>query len=339
MKKIILLLSIFVSSQLCAEWVIDATHLNPGDDDNCPAGGTLLTFSDTEQSAEWNAGLPKAYVCNGEDGCEVLTVPLQISNTRPECQGRQAWPIKSGLDCDGNSEMDPGTETITSVCFGKTGNPGNLPATDVEDADDGEDGSDGANGKTSELVLTVEEAGENCSSGGTKIENRFDANGNNTFEASEISVSYVCKGEPGLTPEGPKGSDGLAESDGKDGSKGPKGDQGDRGDKGTPGEQGEPGADGADGRDMLMSVADEAAGDNCKNGGKKFMSGVDADGNGVLDEAEIKSSYYICNGENAVEASETVKESGCSATSVDTDTVSSIRSIISHVCDFVSNLF
>ena len=170
----------------------------------------------------------------------------------------------------------------------------------------------GKDGKASKLVVSEEPAGENCASGGSKIENCFDANGNDTFEDSEISVYYVCNGEQGL--QGEQGRQGVAGTDGMDGSDGAKGERGDKGEQGDQGPTGEPGAAGPDGFDSLVSIVDEAAGDQCANGGKKFMSGLDKDRNGVLDESEVKNSYYICNGENAVEASEAASSSGCSVT-------------------------
>ena len=326
MKKIFLLLSVFVCSQLCADWLIEKTHLDPGDDVNCPNGGALLTFSDTETTEE-----PiKAYVCNGENGCNMLAEQL------PPSAGCQS--IKSGADCDKDDMIDQGTETTITLCSGKSKDNGSI-SIDAGNAADGPNGSDGENGKVSELVITEEAAGENCKAGGTRIENRFDSDGNGTFEDSEVSVKYVCNGEDGITPESPKGDPGLPGTDGEKGSRGDKGETGDKGEQGEAGIPGEKGADGSDGHDTLMSVAEEAAGANCKHGGKKFMSGIDSDDNGVLDETEIKSSYYICNGNNAAEPSDDVKESGCAVTSVDTDGLSQISSAISAVYNFISDLF
>lgn len=170
----------------------------------------------------------------------------------------------------------------------------------------------GKDGKASKLVVSEEPAGENCPSGGSKIEHSFDANGNDTFEDSEISVYYICNGEQGL--QGEQGRQGVAGTDGLDGSAGEKGERGDKGEQGDPGVAGEPGAAGPDGFDSLVSIVDEAAGNNCKNGGKKFMSGLDKDRNGILDKSEVKNSYYICNGKDAEEASEQAVSSGCSLT-------------------------
>ena len=332
MKKIILLLSVFVCSQLCADWEITMTVLSENDT-NCPNGGTLISFSDTEKTPDENENLPKTYLCNRENGCKMLAIPA------PNKPKAGCLTITSGFDCDNNGEIDSEEEpAATTFCNGQSPVNGTINIDD-DDAEDGDKGSDGKDGKASEIVITKEEPGKNCKAGGTKIETRFDSNGNNKFETSEISVKYVCNGEDGITPEGPKGDKGLPGTDGADGVAGAKGETGDKGEQGDQGIPGEKGADGTDGRDSMMSVADEAAGENCPNGGKKFMSGVDADGNGTLDETEVRSSYYICNGENAVEASDGIKESGCTVSAVETDEIISISSIILNTYEFISNLF
>jgi OmcA/MtrC family decaheme c-type cytochrome len=48
----------------------------------------------------------------------------------------------------------------------------------------------------------------------------------------------------------------------------------------------------------LVSMVPEPAGVNCANGGTKVLSGLDANGNGELDAAEVNaaSTSYVCNG-------------------------------------------
>jgi len=53
---------------------------------------------------------------------------------------------------------------------------------------------------------------------------------------------------------------------------------------------------GAPGKDALVSVAAEPAGNNCDNGGSRIDSGLDQNGNGVLDETEVQTTSYACNG-------------------------------------------
>jgi len=53
---------------------------------------------------------------------------------------------------------------------------------------------------------------------------------------------------------------------------------------------------GADGAISLTIVSTEAAGTNCENGGLKIDSGIDANGDGTLDDTEISATAYVCNG-------------------------------------------
>jgi uncharacterized protein YjbI with pentapeptide repeats len=47
---------------------------------------------------------------------------------------------------------------------------------------------------------------------------------------------------------------------------------------------------------QLVASSVEPAGDNCEIGGIALASGVDANGNGVLEEEEVTSTEYVCNG-------------------------------------------
>lgn len=48
----------------------------------------------------------------------------------------------------------------------------------------------------------------------------------------------------------------------------------------------------------LFSVEDESAGEHCPSGGARLSSGLDENGDGILSGDEIKSTRYICNGQN-----------------------------------------
>ena len=54
--------------------------------------------------------------------------------------------------------------------------------------------------------------------------------------------------------------------------------------------------DGQPGGVGIVNVADEPAGANCADGGQSIQSGLDADESGVLEESEVTSTSYICNG-------------------------------------------
>lgn len=277
-------------------------------DETCPAGGVMIRVGEDADGSEYledDEIESSAHICNGKDACNTIVTSVGSA----QCADTLGVSVTSGVDCNSDGEIDS-KETITVLCYGSDGSNG---AVFVEGGDAAV-GENGKSGKSSEIVVSEEPAGENCASGGSKIENCFDANGNETFEDSEISVYYICNGESPQGSQGEPGGQGVAGTNGKDGVNGAKGERGDKGEQGDQGPTGEPGAAGPDGFDSLVSIVDEAAGDQCANGGKKFMSGLDKDRNGVLDESEVKNSYYICNGENAVEASEAASSSGCSVT-------------------------
>jgi MYXO-CTERM domain-containing protein len=71
---------------------------------------------------------------------------------------------------------------------------------------------------------------------------------------------------------------------------------------GAPGAQGSAG--GAAGV-ALVRTSSEPAGANCSRGGQKVEAGVDADGNGALEDAEVTSAGFVCTGATG--------KSGCSA--------------------------
>jgi len=82
---------------------------------------------------------------------------------------------------------------------------------------------------------------------------------------------------------------------GMTGAVGPAGAQGIQG---IPGANGAVGATGQNGLNALIKTTSEAAGANCTNGGTKIETGLDANGNGVLETGEINAAQtnYICDG-------------------------------------------
>jgi hypothetical protein len=107
------------------------------------------------------------------------------------------------------------------------------------------------------------------------------------------------EGPPG--PAGPAGAPGPAGADGQDGAvgaTGPTGQTGPAGPTGPEGPQGPAGNDGDVAVKTLINTSDEAAGDNCANGGVKIEVGDDTNGDGILDTDEVDDSLtrYVCNG-------------------------------------------
>ncbi len=122
---------------------------------------------------------------------------------------------------------------------------------------------------------------DQCPNGGVKIDMGFDKNENGKLDSDEITeTKYVCHGKDG--------KDGEPGNNGKDGDKGEAGENGDDGAKGDQGEAG---------KNALTKVSDEPQDtENCDgHGGKKIETGIDDNGNGILDEDEVDSVEYICN--------------------------------------------
>ena len=117
-------------------------------------------------------------------------------------------------------------------------------------------------------------------------------------------------------PAGPSGQAGPAGPNGQDGATGPAGPSGPQGPEGPAGDNGEAGIK------TLINTSDEAAGDNCANGGVKIEVGEDTNANGVLDTDEVDDSLtrYVCNGEDGQDGADGqdgggsggVSEFGCS---------------------------
>jgi hypothetical protein len=150
----------------------------------------------------------------------------------------------------------------------------------------GTNGTNGANGQNTLVKATTEISGANCATGGVKIEYGLDSNNNGTLDVSEINViltKYVCNGAVGAT--GPQGAQGSIGEIGPAGTQGPQGVQGPAGTTGT------------NGLNALIKTTTEPAGANCANGGTKIETGLDANGNGVLDLEEINSNStsFICS--------------------------------------------
>ena len=106
-----------------------------------------------------------------------------------------------------------------------------------------------------------------------------------------------------LAVAGCAGEDGAPGMDGMDGAEGPQGQMGLPGTPGMPGMNGDPGEDGedgmpgADGLGSLLTQTVIGPGDDCVFGGIRVDSGVDDDGDGVLGEAEVDQTNFLCNTE------------------------------------------
>ena len=119
-------------------------------------------------------------------------------------------------------------------------------------------------------------------------------------ELSNQPFTYVpfAYYSPASDVPGPEGPPGPAGADGQDGAVGPTGPAGPSGPAGPAGPQGPAGEDGEVAIKTLINTSDEAAGDNCANGGVKIEVGEDTNADGVLDTDEVDDSLtrYVCNG-------------------------------------------
>ena len=167
-------------------------------------------------------------------------------------------------------------------------------------------GADGRDAQPSSLIaVTPEEAGANCEVGGQRIDWGLDDDWDQVLDASEIdATAYVCSGSDALS-----GDDGLnalvsttPEPAGANCAAG-----GQRLDWGLDDDEdgvldaGEVDGStylcgGVAGANSLLAVTPEPDGVNCEAGGQRLDHGIDDNGNGVLDPAEIDGTSYICDG-------------------------------------------
>lgn len=106
----------------------------------------------------------------------------------------------------------------------------------------------------------------------------------------------------------PTPEDGAAGAQGPAGPQGPQGIAGIKGDKGDAGAAGPQGPQGAAGVASLVRVDSEPAGSNCAAGGQKILTGIDDNGNRVLDVAEEDSASFVCNGVDGDSGTGTIVE-------------------------------
>ena len=136
----------------------------------------------------------------------------------------------------------------------------------------------------------------------------FEELSNQPFTYVPFAYYSPASDVPGpVGPQGPQGEQGIqgeqgpAGADGQDGAVGPTGPTGPSGPAGPPGPEGPQGLAGNDGDvavKTLINTSDEAAGDNCANGGVKIEVGEDTNADGILDTDEVDDSLtrYVCNG-------------------------------------------
>ncbi len=205
-------------------------------------------------------------------------------------------PHGDGICPFGGSRIDTGLDTNRS---------GELEDSEIEDTQylclpdvQSEPGRDGQDGATTLFVSSHEAPGEHCPHGGIALMWGPDRNGDGELTVSEVTgTDYVCNGEPGR--------DALVSVAQEDsGTNCPNG--GVAISMGTdldgdgllaPAEVTSKAyvCNGANGSASLVDVQEEPSGANCARGGVRIRSGVDVDGDGQLDPAEVQMTQYVCN--------------------------------------------
>jgi len=143
--------------------------------------------------------------------------------------------------------------------------------------------------------------------------NNFEELSNQPFTYVPFAYYSPASDVPGPEgPPGPAGAQGEPGPAGAAGATGPAGPSGPAGPQGPQGEQGPAGVDGEVAIKTLINTSDEAAGDNCANGGVKIEVGEDANADGILDTDEIDDSLtrYVCNGEDGEDGADGGGSSG-----------------------------
>jgi len=149
------------------------------------------------------------------------------------------------------------------------------------------------------IRATAEPPGVNCANGGQFIESGFDSNLNGVLDPDEqvTDMFYVCNGAPGalvnITDE-PAGANcefgGQKIETGIDDNENGVLDDAEVDDFAYV-------CNGAPCVDTLVNITEEPPGANCGFGGQRIDAGPDTNQNGVLDDAEVDYTEYICNGE------------------------------------------
>jgi hypothetical protein len=223
-------------------------------------GNGVLDVSEVTSTQYVCNGTPGANGSNGSNGTNGTNgLNVLITNTA-EAAGvncaNGGKKISAGQDSNGNSILD--TAEITTSAYVCNGLNGSN-GTNGTNGSNGSNGANGTNGLNALSAIVSEAAGANCASGGLKLTAGLDSNQNSVLDTGEvITTSYVCNGANGNN--GTNGTNGL------------------------------------NGLNSLTVNVTESAGANCAAGGRKLTSGLDSNGNSILDTAEVSSTSYVCNG-------------------------------------------
>ena len=260
-----------------------------GKQENCENGGIRIEVgADTNRNATLDEKevISTRYVCNGQNGQDGTNVSVDSESFEDAQNGCTNGGIKLTILHEGQEDQ------VVYVC-------------------NGVDGKNGANGTNTSMQTTpFSGAAGDCTNGGVKIDILKDG------EIQPDLTQYVCNGVNGQ--DGQNGQDGkvatiqtmsfAGEQNGCknggiqidvliDGIVQPE--QTKYICNGTDGKNGENGENGQDGVSTLVNtVPFTGKQENCENGGIRIEVGTDTNRNATLDEKEVISTRYVCNGVN-----------------------------------------
>lgn len=155
-------------------------------------GATGLTGAAGPQGIQGIAGPAGTNGTNGLNSATLTTIePVGVNCATGGVK------LEFGPDVNGNGVLDAG-EIVTAltqyVCNGAVGAQGTVGPQGIQ-------GVAGTNGLNSLIKTTIEPAGANCATGGTKVETGLDSNNNGVLDLGEINgaqTTYVCNGNSNI---------------------------------------------------------------------------------------------------------------------------------------------
>ena len=273
------------------------------------------------------------YVCVGQAGQDAPALLTETSTAvEAECPEAGGTRFTAGLDDNRNGTLEAEEVDVTRVvCSGETGEVelvvvdsvgpgadcqagGQRVRAGIDDNGDGllqDNEVDDATFLCDPTRVLTEVTALNigsieCPGGGQRIDVGVDANADGVLVAAEVtSTTFVCSGADGrrvltrrtVEPAGANcvnGGERIAIGLDDNGNQLLEAAEEDTVTFSCDGAPGAPGLNGA-----AVRVTPEPAGANCAGGGLKVETGPDANGDGVLSDAEVASTSYACNGQVA----------------------------------------
>jgi hypothetical protein len=313
--------------------IVDATT------DQCMADGiVVLTGVDRNQDGALEADEISAetIICSGvegdpgTDGVMGTSSLIRTSNDVGDNCPNSGIRVDVGLDVNGDGELDSSeTEQTAFVCAGLPGTDGLVTRTrtrssttcegglvfelglDTDESADLEDDEvtrrellcPGDDGLETLLITSEESSGPNCVVGGLRLEKGIDSDRSGVLEPDEIEETrYVC--DPVRTlisviPE-PADTSTVCDDGGSRIETGPDLDADNELDDAEVNSVNFA-CNGSNGLTSLIATTPEPVGPNCAVGGTRIEVGSDDNRDGILQEAEVSTTRYVCNGNPGVD--------------------------------------